>query len=665
MDNQNDNNYIDFDLLSKLSLKCNKCSNFPLFKIYQYNNDYDNNPFDFNNKVLIYVSCHGENHLMTLQLFIKYFNNTKEICENCLKEEISENLIYCKICQIFFCGKCNDNHISHETITYNLYKNKCKIHFNEEQKYYCLTCNKTICLICHSSFNYNNAVYHFTFNIQDIIIQNLNDLKNSLNQIELKINNTDNQAKKEIIKIYDFFTKDEKMKIKLENKLNDAYESYKQRNLVVIYLLRSLISVAEKYNNFIPFEIKKNIQHNLCNFNFNSFKISEDITKYKEVIKDLFDYYHKTICISSYYFKYYDKRNIKQKQKYNYLGFQVVKNSNKDYKIHQLTLESDFELKNLLCFINNSKYINSYNSIVYYNELPGIIISQLNLFSTISKAIILGKKKQINVIISELYRINLIYIINISDFYNPKIKYIYINPHFSKIDVIIPLFYNKQYKKTDFMTYSLFEETIKIFRAEFPFCCLRVIKINKRIINLIEIGNNNIVKNYVNEGKIIGVEKGDGNNFINLFFYDFNINDINLSRREIHIESEFSNYINFRIFDKNNMFKLMFNSKNEIRILNLANYQIESVIKFNHLSFFDFFPENEIFVTFENLFFFQYDLTTLAKISKFDIKINSVPKEIYKFNNKIIIIFCNNSTKIFSISFEKKSKKIEENCLIY
>ena len=215
------------------------------------------------------------------------------------------------------------------------------------------------------------------------------------------------------------------------------------------------------------------------------------------------------------------------------------------------------------------------------------------------------------------------------------------------------------------MTYSLFEETIKIFRAEFPFCCLRVIKINKRIINLIEIGNNNNIKNYVNEGKIIGVEKGDGNNFINLFFYDFNIRDINLSRREIHIECEFSNYINFRIFDKNNMFKLMFNSKNEIRILNLSNYQIESVIKFNNLSFFDFFPENEIFVTFENLFFFQYDLTTLAKISKFDIKINSVPKEIYKFNNKIIIIFCNNSTKIFSIFFEKKSKKIEEKCLIY
>ena len=99
------------------------------------------------------------------------------------------------------------------------------------------------------------------------------------------------------------------MKIKLENKLNDAYESYKQRNLVVIYLLRSLISVAEKYNNFIPFEIKKNIQHNLCNFNFNSFKISEDITKYKEDIKNLFNYYYKTICISSYYFQYYDIRN--------------------------------------------------------------------------------------------------------------------------------------------------------------------------------------------------------------------------------------------------------------------------------------------------------------------------------------------------------------------
>ena len=77
---------------------------------------------------------------------------------------------------------------------------------------------------------------------------------------------------------------------------------------------------------------------NLCNFNFDSFKISEDISNIKKILKIYFAYYHKKIWISSYYFKYYDKRNIIKKQKYNYLGFQVVKNSNKDYKIHQLTL---------------------------------------------------------------------------------------------------------------------------------------------------------------------------------------------------------------------------------------------------------------------------------------------------------------------------------------
>ena len=655
-------NEIDFDVLKKLTFKCVKCSNYPLFKIYQYNNDYSNNPYDFNNRVLIYVSCHGENNLIPINLFIKYFNHeVKEICYNCLKEYKEENLNYCKDCTIFFCQNCNTYHTGHENMTNSIYKHRCKYHLNDNKNLYCFICHNSICLNCKSLNNY----LHYTIPINDNYTnQFFNELKQKLNEIELKIDNTDYQPKNELIKRFSFFNKDDNKKIKLENNLNDAYESYKYRNKIILILLKRLISIIENIE-FPPYELIQDLKYNLEKFEFETYKLSEDITKYDEDIKQLYNFYHKSICISSYYFKNNKNKNNKNIETYNYLGFQKMNYKKTNQQIKEVKYESTFPLINLICFINNEYYIKFEFQTLYYYQIPNNIISSIYVNITINKGIIIGRKNKKNILTGENFNSQFIYIINIKEIKQPFIEFIFMNPHNTKIEDIKPLKYNKQYKNYDFMTCALVEESIKIFRGKFPFCCLNIIKTYKRIYELLEIGTKDNIKNYINEGLIIGFEKDINLNFLKFYFFNTTIQNINLNRRQLSFNDTFIKNINTKIFEKNKQFKLIFNSDCNIRIIDLKNIQVESIIKLNNFDYFDYFEENEIFVCFQNFEFIQYDLDTLEKMSTFGKQNSAIyPKYIIKNKQKLIIIFNENCGKVFKISYSNKLEK-EKNCSIF
>ena len=656
---QNEN---DFDALKKLTFKCVKCSNYPFFKIYQYNNEYSNNPYDFNNRVLIYVSCHGESSLIPINLFIKYFNNEfKEICYNCLKEYKDENINYCKDCKRFFCQNCNDYHLEHESITNNIYQHRCKYHLNNDKNLYCFICHNSICSNCKNINNYLHYTIPFNDNYTN---QFFNDLKLNLNQIELKIDNTDYQPKNELIKRFSFFNKDDNKKIKLENNLNDAYESYKYRNKIILILLKRLISIVENIE-FRPYELIQDLKYNFEKFEFETYKLSEDITKYNEDIKNLYNFYHKSIFISSYYFKNNKNKNTKNIDTYNFLGFQKINYKKTNDQIKEVNYESTFPLINLICFINNEYYIKFDYQTLYYYKIPNHNISSIYLNININKGIIIGRKNKRNIITGEYLNFQFIYIINIKKIEQPFIEFIFINPHNRQIEDIKPLKYNKQYKNYDFMTCALDEENIKIFRGKFPFCCLNIIKTNKRIYELLEIGTKDDIKNYINEGFIIGFEKDVNSNFLNLYFFNTSIIDINLNRRQLTINDIFNKTINSKIFEKNKQFKLIFNSNCNIRIIDLKNIQVESIIKLNDFDYLDYFEDNEIFVCFQNFEFIQYDLNTLEAMTKFG-KQSSViyPKYIIKNKQKLIIIFNDNCAKVYKISYSKKLEK-EKNCSIF
>ena len=246
-------------------IRCEHCFLFSYIK---------NIKFD-NNLILIYSSCRN-NHEKKYDL-IEYLNKFKEnkmenvLCKYDENKFNIDNFIYCPECRLYFCHNCqkhhdkNENNFNHHLIYAKYMDFYCFDHI-KPFKYFCLSCEKNICLDC-KGHNEHNII-----DFKDYKIDNINEYIIKFEQNELNLN-----------KIESYLTR------KSSNILN-YFKVYKSKIYYLNDLLKNILLTYqfEKNSNNMNFELLYNLIFVLNNnkdltYNQNSLdliKSKDDFIKY-------------------------------------------------------------------------------------------------------------------------------------------------------------------------------------------------------------------------------------------------------------------------------------------------------------------------------------------------------------------------------------------------
>ena len=241
-------------------------------------------------------------------------------CFNKNHKEINAN-IYCQICKVFLCNKCENFHseLHQDHITTNIDKDineiftgycKEKEHFNK-LKYFCKNHNILCCASCITKIKGEGNGQHTDCNIyliEDIKEEKKNKLKenikyledlslnfeesiNKLKEIYEKINNNKEELKLNILKIFTNIRNEiNKREDEIINEIDKLYNN--------IYFDDNLIKKSEKVTNQIKLNLEegKMIEHdwednNKCiSFINNCINIENNINYINEINKEVQNY---------------------------------------------------------------------------------------------------------------------------------------------------------------------------------------------------------------------------------------------------------------------------------------------------------------------------------------------------------------------------------------
>ena len=244
-DTKNNNNPI----VPSKNIICPECKELSKIKI----NDYKINLFDCKNR-------HNINGIL-----LSDFQNTQKIdiskiiCQQCKK--INKSITYnnefyrCINCKLNLCPLCKSIHDNyHYIINYDKQYYICNIH-KEFYSNYCEECKLNICFLCRNEHKDLNIIAY-----KDIT-PNLSDIKNQLNYIRKKIDETNTIINETI------------------NKLNKIIEN----NEIYYNIFKDMIKSYEDKN--INYELLKNLKGlNSCNY-FDNIKEDNLLDIYYNMIK--------------------------------------------------------------------------------------------------------------------------------------------------------------------------------------------------------------------------------------------------------------------------------------------------------------------------------------------------------------------------------------------
>lgn len=193
---------------------------------------------EITNKNKIIFKCpnklHGQREILIdeyLNKIIKYNKNNYEceICDNKVQKYYPNNKFkYCYNCKKIICYECIKKHNNkHKIINNDEYNIKCNEHYNEKYEYYCIKCDKNLCLKCYNE--------HYDDPHKKLCLS-LSKLKVKEDEIEYLKNK--NKEYNEIIKNYMNL-------IKLNNIIINSYEKYKN-NYYNIYNITNIIQMNKK-----------------------------------------------------------------------------------------------------------------------------------------------------------------------------------------------------------------------------------------------------------------------------------------------------------------------------------------------------------------------------------------------------------------------------------
>ena len=308
---KNDARNKDNSLVPSKNIICPECKGFSQIKI----KDYKINIFDCKNG-------HNINGIL-----LKDFQNTQKIdisqiiCHNCEgknKSIINNNEFYrCINCKINLCLICKSIHDNcHYIINYEKQYFICNIH-KEFYTQYCEECKLNICSLCSNEHKKHKIIAY-----KDII-PNISDVKNQLNNIREKIDESNKIIEETIIKL----------KKIIEN--NEIYYN----------IFKDMVKNYD--NNNINYKLLQNLK-NLKNNNFMN-NLNED------KLLDIYYKMNKTLQIKKYEDGEYkgELKNNKREGK----GIMIYKNGNK----YEGDWKNDVkEGKGIMIYNNGNKYEGEY-----------------------------------------------------------------------------------------------------------------------------------------------------------------------------------------------------------------------------------------------------------------------------------------------------------------
>ena len=354
-------------IMPQLTL-CPECGEYSRFTIKNYNI-----------KIYDCLNYHKTDNIL-LEEYKDISKKIKEktICEICKEKVFINNFYKCNTCNKCICSTCLKCHnTTHSTVNYTKNFFICFKH-NKPYNSYCSNCHKNICVLCELE---HKDKQHYILNYTEIK-SDINDLRNKMKKMRIKIDQLINDTK-DIILILNKFIEN----IEIYYNIYDySLKNYEKGN-INFQILRDLYNIDKKNKEFIN-DINEIIsQKNICDkFNkinnlYEKMNTKDEITlKYiinkNEEYVDIFGYKFVERNKNNCYIKYEgEKLPLCQKLK--------IKDEQKDKEIIEIKLIGFNNIKNMSRMFN---YCNSLSPLSNFSKCDLSNVTNISfLFSNCSE----------------------------------------------------------------------------------------------------------------------------------------------------------------------------------------------------------------------------------------------------------------------------------------
>ena len=268
---------------------CRQCSSIPFLININFNTD----------KIIFNCKNHGIIELDIHEFIYKIREYSIDFnkCSKCFNRKIyfyNGILRFCCKCNKIFCTKCILHEHNNFAINLEEINNKCKIHFNENYKYFCDNCYSLLCEICCN--RKDDHIDHNIINIDEVLL--LNDYKDVLKNYSIIINECDDY---ELLTLNNFFI-----------------NSYiiNNHNYFYIFNFKNYLNILKdkKVHNEIKSKVTQIKKLSLFNKKYSAnCNISDDNInlKYKNLTDSAFNFFAKIKFINDFKELYFHNNKIK------------------------------------------------------------------------------------------------------------------------------------------------------------------------------------------------------------------------------------------------------------------------------------------------------------------------------------------------------------------